>query len=128
MTPLRTILLVEDSPLTRHMIRQMLELHGGFIVEEATDGSDALKLLAMTPVDLVLSDLCMFPMDGHGLRESIRAQAKLAHLPFVMMTGQHCPDSIHRTVSDQASHYLAKPFSRKQLFETLERSMIRQAA
>ena len=128
MTPLRTILVVEDSPLTRRMIRQMLERHGGFVVQEASDGRDALKLLATTPVDLVLSDLHMFPMDGHGLRESIRGQAELAHLPFVMMTGQHCPDAILRTISDQASGYLAKPFSREQLFETLERTIMWQAA
>jgi two-component system chemotaxis response regulator CheY len=128
MTPLRTILLVEDSPLTRRMIRLMLEQHGGFVVEEAIDGQDALKRLATTRVDVVLSDLHMMPMDGQGLRESIRAQAELSHLPFIMMTAQHCPEAIHRTVVDQDSHYLAKPFSREQLFQTLERTVLRQAA
>ena len=128
MMPFRSILLVEDSPLTRRMIHAMLLQHGEYDVLEARDGSEALHLLETQIVDLVLSDLHMVPMDGHTLREAIRQQPKLAHLPFVMMTAQHCPDSIRRAVGDQRSHYLAKPFSRGQLFGILDRALARWAA
>lgn len=124
----RTILLVEDSPLTRRMIRRMLEEHPHFTVLEACDGLEALTVLKSNSVDLVLSDLHMLPMDGHILLMQLRARPSLAHLPFVMMTAQHCPDAIRRTVGDDAGQYLPKPFSRDQLIATLERALPRWAA
>lgn len=120
MSPRLKVLLVEDSPLTRHMVRRMLEQHGGYQVLEAVDGETALAILESQPVHLVLSDLHMAPMDGHQLRHHIRATPHLCHLPFIMMTGQHSPDAIHHTVRDPCSRYLAKPFCRDQLFLALE--------
>lgn len=124
----RTILLVEDSPLTRRMVRRMIEEMENFQVIEATDGAEALELLKTRSVDLILSDLHMCPMDGHMLLMQLRARPSLAHLPFVMMTAQHCPDAISRTVGDQASQYLPKPFTRDQLFQAVERALPRWAA
>lgn len=106
----------------------MLEQHGDFSVLEACDGTEALALLECHDVELVLSDLHMRPMDGHSLRDAIRQRPRLAHLPFIMMTAQHCPDSIGRAVGDQRGHYLAKPFSRDQLHALLNRALIRRAA
>lgn len=126
--PVRTILIVEDSPLTRRMIRRMLEQHGEFDVVEASDGSEALDVLANRLVDIVLSDLHMQPMDGHGLLTEMRQHPRTTHLPFIMMTAQHCPDSIRRTIGDHCSHYLPKPFTREQLYAALQRSTARRAA
>ncbi|AVM74249.1 response regulator [Magnetospirillum gryphiswaldense] len=126
--PVRTVLVVEDSPLTRRMIRRMLEQHGSLDVVEAGDGREAMEILNSQAVDIVLSDLHMEPMDGHGLMAEMRLHPALAHLPFIMMTAQHCPDSIRRTIGDHSSHYLPKPFTREQLYAALQRSSARQAA
>jgi len=122
------ILLVEDSTLTRRMVRRMLEQHGSFQVVEAADGGEALRLLEKLDVDVILSDMQMLPMDGNGLRDNIRQNPRLAELPFVMMSAQHCPDSIVQAVSDKRGHYLTKPFSREQLFRQLERVLPKRAA
>lgn len=128
MMPPYSILLVEDSLLTRRMIRSMLLRQGEFDVIEAADGSEALRLLETQRVDVVVSDLHMQPMDGHALRDAIRGQPRLAHLPFVMMTSRPCPDSIRRTVGDMRGHYLPKPFTRDQLLVVLDRVLGRWAA
>jgi len=128
MTSVYRILLVEDSTLTRRMVRRMLEQHGSFEVVEAVDGGEALRVLETLDVDLILSDMHMLPMDGHNLRKSIRQNPRLAHLPFVMMSAQHCPDSILQAVGDQHGHYLPKPFSREQLFHQLNRMLPSRAA
>lgn len=126
--PVRTILVVEDSPLTRRMIRRMLEQHGDLAVVEAGDGREALEVLDTQVIDIVLSDLHMEPMDGHGLLAEMRQHPRTTHLPFIMMTAQHCPDSIRRTIGDHCSHYLPKPFTREQLYAALHRSTPRRAA
>ncbi|OJX76787.1 response regulator [Magnetospirillum sp. 64-120] len=128
MSSVYRILLVEDSTLTRRMVRRMLEQHGSFQVVEAVDGGEALRLLEKIDVDLILSDMHMLPMDGHGLRNSIRQDPRLSDLPFLMMSAQHCPDSILQAVGDQNGHYLPKPFSREQLFHHLDRLLPRKAA
>lgn len=128
MAPVYRILLVEDSTLTRRMVRGMLEQHGSFQVVEAAEGGEALRLLEKLDVDLILSDMQMVPMDGHDLRKMIRQDPRLAQLPFVMMSAQHCPDSILQAVGDQHGHYLPKPFSREQLFHQLNRVLPRRAA
>lgn len=128
MASLRSILLVEDSPLTRRMISAMLHQHGSYDVIEAADGGEALELLDRHMVDVVLSDWHMRPVDGQSLRQSIRRHPRLALIPFVMMTSQHCPDNIRRAVGDLRGHYLTKPFSRHQLYRVLDRAVLSWAA
>lgn len=121
MCPPLTILLVEDSPAMRRVVRQMLERNGMVRVVEAEDGRHALAILRHQRVDLVVSDLHMAPMDGQVLLDTLRADPTLSGIPFVMMTSRHSPELIARTVRDRLGAYLAKPFEREQLLAVLDR-------
>jgi two-component system, cell cycle sensor histidine kinase and response regulator CckA len=71
MTP-ATIMLVEDNPFTRKMVRFALEKRGHSVLE-AIDGSSAISLLKARPVDLILQDLVLPDMDGFDLVTRLRA-------------------------------------------------------
>jgi CheY-like chemotaxis protein len=82
----RTLLIVEDDTELRHLFRTALSL-GGYRVQEAGDGLEALKLLDSNPPDLVVLDLGLPLVSGHEVREEIAAQAHTRHIPIVVVTG-----------------------------------------
>jgi len=118
-----TILLVEDSALMRRLVHEMLRAIGPFTVVEATDGTEALAVLERQPVDLVLSDWIMEPMDGLHLLQAMRSRLGIAGIPFVMMTAEQSPQTIAGAVAAGVTDYLSKPFSREQLAKVVARSL-----
>lgn len=101
------ILLVDDDPHIRQLVRVLLE-HEGFTVTEAEDGVAALAQLAAVSVDLVVLDLMMPNMDGWELCRQIRAAA--ADLPLLMLTAKgETPDKV-RGFQLGTDDYLVKPF------------------
>lgn len=82
-----SILLVDDDPNLRDMLRQMLEI-GGFDVVEAEDGLDALeKLEEMTP-DIMVLDVMMPNLDGVSLCKQLRSDTEFMSLPIIMLSGK----------------------------------------
>lgn len=81
------ILVVDDSPVNRAVLKAMLEKCGAADIAMARNGLEALEVLRTGPAfDLVLTDLWMPGMDGFGLVAAIRAEAALAHLPVYLVT------------------------------------------
>jgi CheY-like chemotaxis protein len=83
---LATILLVEDNPITRRLVRSALETHD-FAVREAENGRTALMLLATEPSDLVLQDLNLPDVDGFALAAQLRALPGVADVPILAVSG-----------------------------------------
>ena len=85
-TPSR-VLVVDDSPVNRAVLKAMLAKSGVAEVVMAQNGRDALAVLEGNgDFDIVLSDLWMPEMDGYGLVNAIRADARLSHLPVYLLT------------------------------------------
>ena len=85
-TPSR-VLVVDDSPVNRAVLKAMLAKSGVPEVVMAQNGRDALAVLEGNgDFDIVLSDLWMPEMDGYGLVNAIRADARLSHLPVYLLT------------------------------------------
>jgi signal transduction histidine kinase/CheY-like chemotaxis protein len=106
----RPILLVDDELGVRTVTRRMLE-RGGYRVTEASDGLAALDRIVADPdaIDLLVTDMVMPGLDGHGLVARVRALRP--NLPIVCITG-YAGDA--RGVSDLAPHVSAiitKPFA-----------------
>ena len=80
-----TVLVVEDNPVTRKMIRVTLESQGCIVVE-AADGSSALTCLGERP-DLVIQDLLLPDIDGFDLRALIREQPGCEETPVIAVSG-----------------------------------------
>jgi two-component system chemotaxis sensor kinase CheA len=116
-----TVLVVDDAVTTRTMERSLLEL-AGYRVEVAVDGLDAWTMLTGGDFDLVVSDVDMPRMDGFELTRRIRADARLAHLPVVLVTALEGREDMERGLEAGANAYVVKSsFERSNLLETIRR-------
>jgi len=118
-------MVVDDEADMRMALANVL-LRTGHQVLEAGDGPAALELLAREGADAVLLDIRLPGMDGLQILRRIRESHR--ELPVVMVTGYGSADSAMEAMQLGASHYLAKPFSNRELIEALERVLAARAA
>ena len=92
----------------------LLQLNFGNIAE-ATDGSIALQKLRQQDFGFVISDWNMEPMTGIQLLREVRADDKLKHLPFIMITAESKSENMIAAKQAGVSNYIVKPFSAETL-------------
>jgi DNA-binding response OmpR family regulator len=108
------VLLVEDEADIRELIRYSLE-QGGFEVEEASDGAEALeKLYAFAP-DLIVLDLMLPGMLGLEVCQRLRAHTDTAHLPILIVSARTTTSDMALGLAMGADDYVTKPFSPRDL-------------
>ena len=121
------ILVVDDTPPLRLLIRINLELEG-FEVEEAVDGQDALDRLAGMSddelPDLITFDVVMPRMDGFDAAEVVRTDARYDGVALVMVTTQAGPADRLRAQQIGVDAYVTKPFEPEELTETLRQVLV----
>lgn len=105
--PRRRVLIVDDSLTTRQLLRSLVE-GGGYAVELAANGAEAWELLGRKPFDLVVSDVSMPEMDGYELTARIKADARLAGLPVVLVTALEKEEERLRGLRAGADAYIIK--------------------
>lgn len=120
----RTVLVVDDEPTVRRLVRRVLE-GAGYLVLEATDGEAALRLLDARPVALVITDVLMPGQDGIEVVLGMRARP--APVPVVVMSGGGTGLDIETLVSSAialgAAAALAKPFSVAELLAVVRETL-----
>lgn len=117
----RSVLVADDSITSRMLLKSILET-AGYAVLTAVDGVDALSQLRMAEIDAVVSDVDMPRMDGFTLTERIRADARLAELPMVLVTSLSSAEDRERGVDAGANAYIVKSsFDQSNLLEALAR-------
>jgi two-component system, OmpR family, response regulator len=121
--PAQQILIVEDDPAIRELLRDCFEGEG-FMVSEAQDGRAMMNRLAKGGIDLVTLDLTLGGESGLALAAQIRAVYKL---PIVMITGKG--ETIDRVVGLEmgADDYIAKPFHPREVIARI-RAVLRRSA
>jgi CheY-like chemotaxis protein len=107
-----TILVIDDEPEFLHNVAELLELED-FDVVVSVDGAEALESIRERPVDLILCDMLMRPMDGMKILRAVRENSSTTDTPFVFITGLK-PDQIQGGVAE-ASGFLIKPFTNETL-------------
>lgn len=107
-----TVLVVDDSSVTRKMVAHALALSGLPLAEvrEARDGQEALLSIASSPPDLVLCDVHMPTMDGTELLERLDCGGWTKSIPIVMISSERGKTTRERLESFGARGYLEKPF------------------
>lgn len=118
MTRLRA-LVVDDSQAMRRSILFALQRMGGFTLEEACDGVDALKKLTSQRYDLVLTDINMPLMDGLKLIRHLRQAKENAAVPIVVITTESAAEDRQKAMDLGASAYLCKPVQAKEVMDTV---------
>jgi two-component system, chemotaxis family, chemotaxis protein CheY len=117
------VLIVDDSPVMRSVIRRVIVLSGmeGAEFLEASNGSEALDLLRAQWVDVVLTDLNMPSMDGEQLLRCLNAEGILKSVPVVVVSTDSTESRVQQMLSLGARGYVGKPFMPETLRQELER-------
>jgi two-component system chemotaxis response regulator CheY len=124
----RTVLLVDESPVVRSVIKIYLDgLPLTFI--EAKDAKGALKILAGIPVDLVIADNTMAEMSGLSLVQRVRADqdARVRATPVFLVTADKSPELAARARQLGVTKLLQKPVSSGGLVETVQKLFATEA-
>lgn len=119
------ILVVDDMPLMRHVLINMLRRLDYIDIVEATDGLQALNILQNQMFDLVITDLHMPKMDGITLLDNIRKDAELKNLPVLMVTCEDSSSTVKKAINAKVSGFIAKPFNMNVLSAKLTRLSIK---
>jgi len=114
-----SILIVDDYKTMLRIIRNLLKQLGFDNVDEASDGATALQRLREKDFGLVISDWNMEPMTGLQLLKEVRADAKLAHIPFVMVTAESKTENVIAAKEAGVTNYIVKPFNAETLKQKL---------
>jgi CheY-like chemotaxis protein len=115
----RTILLVEDDPVVRHVVRLLLEL-GGDVVLEAKDGDEALTLSGthQGPIDLLLTDVMMPGPSGAEVCRRVRESRP--GIPTLFISGFY-PEAVFPDQRlPEGAAFLAKPFMPEELTDAVD--------
>jgi DNA-binding response OmpR family regulator len=110
------VLVVDDDPDIRLLLRELLE-RAGYTVDEAETGRAALRNLYTAPPALVILDVTMPDMDGYQTLERIR---DLSDVPVMMLTARSQELEKVRGLSAGADDYVAKPFGRQELLARVQ--------
>ncbi|KAB8331965.1 hybrid sensor histidine kinase/response regulator [Scytonema tolypothrichoides VB-61278] len=115
-----TVLIVDDSINVRRFLALTLE-KGGYQVEQAKDGQDALeKLQGGLRVQAVICDIEMPRVDGYGFLGRIKSNTDFRDIPVAMLTSRSSDK--HRQLAMQlgATAYFSKPYNEQELLKTLD--------
>lgn len=115
------ILIVDDSPAMRRVVRRVVDLSGFEVGKylEAGDGEQALAILHAEWVDLIVTDINMPVMDGEQLLIAVRGDASLAEIPVLVVSTDQSANRVEDMMAHGASGYLSKPFMPAALSEQM---------
>jgi signal transduction histidine kinase/DNA-binding response OmpR family regulator len=111
------VLIIEDNADVRAFVRATLAAH--YHVLEAADGEAGVALAREQMPDLVLTDVMMPRLDGHGVCLALRQDERTSHIPLIMLTAKAGLESKLEGLHTGADAYLPKPFHTAELLATI---------
>lgn len=119
----RLVLIVEDNHDMRAYMRGHLETDHKII--EAENGEEGFKLARKSAPALIISDVMMPKMDGFQFCEKVKSDARISHIPVILLTAKASGESKIEGLETGADDYLTKPFDAKELL-TRVKNLIEQ--
>lgn len=125
------ILLIDDVPAIRSMIKGMLQSLGFWRIVEAEDGDQAWELVQESLVyganrfDLILTDWAMPGLSGADLLRAIRSDPRSQKIPVLMVTSYGNGENLQEALRSGVSEYLVKPFGAEQLRQQIEKAIVK---
>ncbi len=118
------LLLIDDDEALRETLRNQLQLHREFKVDEASSGAEALELVEDFEYEIVILDIGLPDMDGRDVCKFMR-QAGMK-LPIIMLTGADTEASNIASLGFGADDYITKPFKLSELLVCLRAQLRRR--
>jgi DNA-binding NtrC family response regulator len=114
------ILIVDDDPLARYSLKEMLSLEG-YLVTTAEDGQEALALLKDGPCDILMTDVMMPEFDGFDLLKSVKE--KYPETIVILITAYGTIEDAVRGIRSGAYEYITKPLNDDEVKVSIERAL-----
>ena len=112
-----TVLVIDDDPTVRQMMRRYLQREG-FRVVTAADGEEGLRIAARIVPSVITLDVVMPEKDGWDVLRSLKSDPRLSGIPVIMLS---IVDEKNKGYALGASDYVVKPVNRQQLVSVLEK-------
>lgn len=125
--PVKRILVIDDEAKLRKQFAALLSLEG-FTVIEARNGREGVELARKENPDLIVCDITMPEMNGHRVLETLRAEPRTAHLPFIFLTGWAERDDLRTGMDLGADDYLVKPVDPAEFISSVQARLRRHQA
>jgi CheY-like chemotaxis protein len=122
---MKTVLIAEDNPVNRELLRELLEIRG-YAVIETSNGQEALEQLQKVQPDILLLDLNMPVLDGFGTIERIRKDPGFSALPILAVTAYAMRGDREKILSAGFDGYLSKPIDPIFLQQELQRLLMKE--
>lgn len=116
-------LVVEDSPPMRKMIVFALARIRELSVTEADDGVDALRRIAATKFDIIITDINMPILDGLKLVKRLRADEAYKDVPIIIITTEGAEEDRQRALALGANAYITKPIQAPQVIKLVRETL-----
>jgi CheY-like chemotaxis protein len=123
---MKKILIAEDRPSSRELIRTVLE-GCGYSVSEASDGRQAVEVAKRENPDLLIVDLQMPALDGLGVLAELRRDERFADVPIVALTASAMQGDRERALEAGFTEYITKPVNLRFLREEITRLLSTRA-
>lgn len=115
-----TILVVDDSPTERHLMKNLLT-RAGYLVEFAEDGQLGVEMARALRPDLILMDVVMPNLNGFQATRQLRRDEVTAHIPIILVTTKDQQTDRDWGLRQGASDYITKPVDVQLLLKAIER-------
>lgn len=115
----RSVLIVDDDPILREVLRLSLRSGGHEVVAEARDGGQALELLRRRRVELMFLDIVLPDMDGMQVLEAVRETHP--QMQVIMVSSEATRSRIQEAQDKGAVGFVVKPFNAKAVLEAVDR-------
>ena len=113
-----TVLVIEDDPVIVQNTLELLVLEG-YTVVGAADGAEGIERAQETLPDLIVCDVLMPKVDGHGVLNSVRTNTATSHIPLIFVSAIPREDMPIASVQLGISDYLTKPFRAADLLRVI---------
>lgn len=120
----KNILIIEDNLEVRENTAEILEL-SGYNVLSAENGKIGVEIALSNPIDLIICDVLMPELDGHGVLHILSKNSKTNTIPFVFLTAKADITDIRAGMKLGADDYITKPYNEIDLLETIDRKLAR---
>ena len=117
---MKTILVAEDNPTNRELLRELLEIRG-YRVAEARDGEEALAMVEQERPDILLLDIHMPLLDGFAVLRKLRENPRFTSLAVVAVTAYAMQGDREKIMDSGFDGYVSKPVNAGSLVRELDR-------
>jgi DNA-binding NarL/FixJ family response regulator len=116
---MKKILVIEDEPEMRRNITVLLRYYD-YAAISAENGRQGVELARREMPDLILCDVMMPELDGHGVLQALQIDPSLARVPFIFLTAKGEKDDLRSGMNLGADDYLTKPVANAELIRAIE--------